>query len=60
MNMQEMFGNLLPKQTKKRKLPVKEARKVLIQEEAQKLIDMDEVIQEVDRQGRARRDHFYR
>jgi ATP-dependent HslUV protease ATP-binding subunit HslU len=46
VNMQEMFGNLMPKKTKKRKLPVKEARKVLIQEEAQKLIDMDEVIQE--------------
>ncbi|SEF57585.1 ATP-dependent protease ATPase subunit HslU [Paenibacillus sp. UNC499MF] len=46
MNMQEMFGSLLPKRTKKRKLPVKEARKVLIQDEAQKLIDMDEVIQE--------------
>ncbi|WP_068774618.1 ATP-dependent protease ATPase subunit HslU [Paenibacillus sp. FJAT-26967] len=46
MNMQEMFGSLLPKKTKKRKLPVKEARKVLTQDEAQKLIDMDEVIQE--------------
>jgi ATP-dependent HslUV protease ATP-binding subunit HslU len=46
MNMQELFGNLMPKRMKKRKLPVKEARKVLIQEEAQKLIDMDEVIQE--------------
>ncbi|MEI7027341.1 ATP-dependent protease ATPase subunit HslU [Paenibacillus sp. y28] len=46
MNMQEMFGSLLPKRTKRRKLPVKEARKVLIQEEAQKLMDMDEVIQE--------------
>ncbi|MEC0231576.1 ATP-dependent protease ATPase subunit HslU [Paenibacillus alba] len=46
MNMQEMFGNLLPKKMKKRKLPVKEARKVLTQEEAQRLIDMDEVIQE--------------
>lgn len=46
MNMQEMFGNLMPKRTKKRKLPVKEARKVLVQEEAQKLMDMDEVIQE--------------
>ncbi|MFD7521489.1 ATP-dependent protease ATPase subunit HslU [Paenibacillus chitinolyticus] len=46
MNMQEMFGSLLPKRTKKRKLPVKEARKVLTQDEAQKLIDMDEVIQE--------------
>ncbi|OBZ18390.1 HslU--HslV peptidase ATPase subunit [Bacillus sp. FJAT-27264] len=46
MNMQEMFGNLLPKRTKKRKLPIKEARKVLIQDEASKLIDMDDVIQE--------------
>nr|WP_205516491.1 ATP-dependent protease ATPase subunit HslU [Paenibacillus sp. SYP-B3998] len=46
MNMQEMFGSLMPKKTKKRKLTVTEARKVLIQEEAQRLIDMDEVIQE--------------
>ncbi|MGM1045295.1 MAG: ATP-dependent protease ATPase subunit HslU [Bacillota bacterium] len=46
MNMQEMFGNLMPKRTKKRKLAIKEARKVLIHEEAAKLIDMDDVIQE--------------
>jgi len=46
MNMQEMFGSFLPKRTKKRKLTVKEARKVLTQEEAQKLIDMDDVTQE--------------
>lgn len=46
MNMQELFGNLMPKKTKKRKLSVKEARKVLITEEAQKLMDMDDVIQE--------------
>lgn len=46
MNMQEMFSQFMPKRTKKRKLPVKEARKVLTQEEAQKLMDMDEVIQE--------------
>ncbi|MBY9081877.1 ATP-dependent protease ATPase subunit HslU [Paenibacillus sp. HN-1] len=46
MNMQEMFGNLLPKRTKKRKLPIREARKVLTQDEANKLIDMDDVIQE--------------
>ncbi|GIP46677.1 ATP-dependent protease ATPase subunit ClpY [Paenibacillus sp. J53TS2] len=46
MNMQEMFGNLLPKRTKKRKLTVKEARKVLTQEEAAKLIDQDDLIQE--------------
>jgi ATP-dependent HslUV protease ATP-binding subunit HslU len=46
MNMQEMFSQFMPKKTKKRKLPVKEARKVLTHEEAQKLMDMDEVIQE--------------
>ncbi|NOU93441.1 ATP-dependent protease ATPase subunit HslU [Paenibacillus sp. LMG 31456] len=46
MNMQELFGSLMPKKPKKRKLPIKEARKVLIQEEAQKLLDMDEVIEE--------------
>lgn len=46
MNMQEMFGSLIPKRTKKRKLSIREARKVLIQDEAAKLIDMDDVIQE--------------
>ncbi len=46
MNMQEMLGGMLPKKRKKRRLPVSDARKVLIEEEAQKLIDMDEVSQE--------------
>lgn len=46
MNMQEMFGSLMPKRTKRRKLTVKEARKVLTQEEANKLIDQDDVVQE--------------
>ncbi|CAG9607423.1 HslU--HslV peptidase ATPase subunit [Pseudoneobacillus rhizosphaerae] len=46
MNMQDAFSNLMPKKRKKRKLTVKEARKVLTNEEAQKLIDMDEVTQE--------------
>ncbi|AKF94548.1 ATP-dependent protease ATPase subunit HslU [Brevibacillus laterosporus] len=44
--MQEMFGSLMPKRTKKRTLTIREARKILIQQEAQKLVDMDEVIQE--------------
>ena len=39
-------GNLCLKRRKKRKLTVSEARKILTQEEAQKLIDMDEVTQE--------------
>ncbi|CCF13974.1 heat shock protein HslVU, ATPase subunit HslU [Brevibacillus laterosporus GI-9] len=44
--MQEMFGSLMPKRTKKRRLTIREARKILIQQEAQKLVDMDEVTQE--------------
>jgi ATP-dependent HslUV protease ATP-binding subunit HslU len=44
INLGDMLGNLLPKKTKKRKLTVANARKILIQEEAQKLIDMDQVI----------------
>ncbi|WP_187444330.1 HslU--HslV peptidase ATPase subunit [Bacillus sp. P14.5] len=46
MNMQDALGGLMPKKKKKRKMKVKEARPVLINEEAQKLIDLDEVTQE--------------
>lgn len=46
INIQEMLGNMLPKKTKKRKLTVAEARKVLFDEESAKLIDMDEVKEE--------------
>ncbi|MFD2925515.1 HslU--HslV peptidase ATPase subunit [Halobacillus naozhouensis] len=46
MNMQDAFSQFMPKKKKKRKLPVSEARKVLTQEEAQKLVDMDEVGQQ--------------
>lgn len=45
MNMQDAFSSLMPKKKKKRKLPVKDARVVLTNDEAQKLIDMDEVSQ---------------
>ncbi|GAK00311.1 ATP-dependent protease ATPase subunit HslU [Geomicrobium sp. JCM 19055] len=41
--MQDMLGSMMPKKKKKRKLPVREARQVLIDDEAQKLVDMDEV-----------------
>ena len=44
MNFQDALGSFMPKT--KRKLSVKEARKVLTNEEAQRLIDMDEVTQE--------------
>jgi ATP-dependent HslUV protease ATP-binding subunit HslU len=42
-NIREMLGNMLPSRTKLRKVQVGEARRLLIQEETQKLIDMDEV-----------------
>ncbi|MGM0522561.1 MAG: ATP-dependent protease ATPase subunit HslU [Bacillota bacterium] len=43
--MQDMLSNMMPKKIKKRKLSVKEARDVLKQEEALKLIDLDDVYQ---------------
>ncbi len=49
-NLQDMLSSLLPKPKKLRKMKVKEALRYLTQEEAQKLIDMDEVIREaIDR-----------
>jgi len=43
MNLQEMIGGMMPKKAKKRKVTVGEARAILLEEEASKLIDMDEV-----------------
>lgn len=43
MNLQDMLSGMMPKKAKKRKIPVAEARKVLLEDEAAKLIDMDEV-----------------
>jgi ATP-dependent HslUV protease ATP-binding subunit HslU len=43
MNLQEMIGGMMPKKPKKRKVTVAEARTILLEEEASKLIDMDEV-----------------
>lgn len=45
-NLQEALGNLMPKQTKRRKMSVSEARRILTQEEAQKLIDLESVTTE--------------
>ncbi len=44
INLQEMFGGLTPKKSKHKKLSVSDARKVLVQEEISKLLDMDDVI----------------
>ena len=42
-NLQDMISSVMPKRTRKRKVTVAVARKILEQEEAEKLIDMEEV-----------------
>ncbi len=51
VNLQDLFGGMLPKRMRKRKVRVSEARAILQQEEAQKLIDMDEVTAEALRRA---------
>jgi ATP-dependent HslUV protease ATP-binding subunit HslU len=46
MNLQDLFGNIMPKKVKKRKMTVSEARVALTQEEANKLIDMESVVKD--------------
>lgn len=43
INLQEMISGMMPKKNKKRKVTIGEARKILLEEESAKLIDMDEV-----------------
>ena len=43
MNLQDMIGNMMPKKNKKRKVTIGEAKKILLESEMSKLIDMDEV-----------------
>ncbi|MFB0907817.1 MAG: AAA family ATPase, partial [Spirosomataceae bacterium] len=51
MNIQEMIGNMMPKRNKKRKVSIAEARKILLEEESSKMIDMDEVKEEAIRKA---------
>jgi ATP-dependent HslUV protease ATP-binding subunit HslU len=46
INIQEIMGSIMPKKKKKRKTSIAEARTIIAQEEAQKLIDMDSVQKE--------------
>jgi ATP-dependent HslUV protease ATP-binding subunit HslU len=46
INLQDLFGNMLPRRRKRRRMLVPDALRVLTNEEAQKLIDMDEVVRE--------------
>ena len=45
-NFGDMMNNFMPKKTKKRKVTVEQARKILAQQEAEKLVDFDDVKQE--------------
>jgi ATP-dependent HslUV protease ATP-binding subunit HslU len=46
INFKDMFSNILPKTSKRRKVKIKEGMKILAQEEAQNLVDLDKVISE--------------
>jgi len=46
VNLQELFGGLLPRRKKRRKVEMGEARRLLTQEEAQKLVDMEQATSE--------------
>ena len=55
INIKDIFGNLFPKKTRKRKVRVAEALEIVAQEEAQRLIDMEKVtkqaIERVEQSG---------
>jgi ATP-dependent HslUV protease ATP-binding subunit HslU len=51
MNLQDMLSGMMPKKSKKRKVTVAEARRLLLDEEAARLIDMDEVKEEAIRKA---------
>jgi ATP-dependent HslUV protease ATP-binding subunit HslU len=44
IHLKDMLSNLMPTRTKRRRVSVAEAKRLLAQEEAQKLVDMDEVV----------------
>ncbi len=46
LNVKEVFGNIFPGQKKKRKVKVPEAKEIIFQEESQRLIDMDKVVEQ--------------
>jgi ATP-dependent HslUV protease ATP-binding subunit HslU len=51
MNIQEMINGIMPKKSRKRKVSIADARKILMDEETTKLIDMDEVKEEAIRKA---------
>ena len=51
INLKDMLSNIMPSRTKRRKVRVAEARRLLAQEEAQKLVDMDEAVSQAIRRA---------
>ena len=51
MNFQDLLGDMLPKRPRDRKAPIKEARQIILEEESQKLVDKDKVIEEAIRRA---------
>src|SRR5207248_897263 len=51
IHLKDMLSNFMPTKTKKRRIRVAEARRLLVQEEAQKLVDMDEVVTQAIRRA---------
>jgi len=49
INVKEIFGQILPSKTKKKRVKVKEASEILTQQESQRLIDFDKVVEEAIR-----------
>ena len=45
-NIKDMLGSLMPQKTKRKKLKVPDAFKILCQEEAEKLLDQDQIMEE--------------
>jgi ATP-dependent HslUV protease ATP-binding subunit HslU len=48
-NVKEIFGNMFPQKKKKRRVKIPEAMEILFQEESQRLIDMDKVVEKAVR-----------
>jgi ATP-dependent HslUV protease ATP-binding subunit HslU len=48
-NVKEVFGNIFPQRKKKRRVKIPEAMEIIFQEESQRLIDMDKVVEEAIR-----------
>jgi ATP-dependent HslUV protease ATP-binding subunit HslU len=46
VNLRDMFGNMFPSKTVQKKLTIGEARKIMLRDEQEKLVDMDQVTEQ--------------